>query len=195
MTEPIWDIHNDTLTHELVGRGRCEQRIKNADELGFLAVPHDSFAAKKGPDAHRVPPRSPVDLVPVAGCRACPARCGEVVGDGHATILPPGHVPGSEEDPDRSPIVVVAVRPRIVAGPGAIHCGDDGTSRTAGAGAPGWQCPARRPAGCGTGPDPGPQPWFEQPPAMSHAHGRIRRRSTPSGLSSIDQDLPKKNPG
>lgn len=29
------------------GRGRCEQRIKDAKDLGFLAVPHHSFAANR----------------------------------------------------------------------------------------------------------------------------------------------------
>lgn len=29
------------------GRGRCEQRIKEAKDLGFLAVPHHSFAANR----------------------------------------------------------------------------------------------------------------------------------------------------
>ncbi|WP_334145196.1 transposase, partial [Corynebacterium nuruki] len=35
------------------GRGRCEQRIKDAKDLSFLAVPHHSFAAKKARTAAR----------------------------------------------------------------------------------------------------------------------------------------------
>lgn len=104
------------------GRGRCEQRIKDAkDHRGSWGLPRRAPSLVRGEpdlDARRVPRWCTVDLVEVAGCGSCPAVGGAEDCHGHATIRPPAEVPGGEEGPHSCPVMVVVVGPQDRFGPG-----------------------------------------------------------------------------
>lgn len=207
------------------GRGRCEQRIKDAKDLGFLAVPHHSFAANRiwmhavflaGALStwSRLLGAEPAQLV-AAKKTATDMRRGTHQTKSLAAKAARSAArswwwlwdPGSLRARMLSTAATVARHARQV----RVHL--DGNAPHAGLLAAAlariralsvvWPqpnlprfssvclvlVPTEFPL------DPSSRPWFEHPPAVSHALSRIRRRSAPLYPKSGSRSCPVKNLG